>query len=56
MNEIIEKEIEVKKLVKQEAPVVEIKGLYKAFDHVGVLKGVNLNVRKGENVDRKSVV
>ena len=50
MNEIIEKEIEVKKLVKQEAPVVEIKGLYKAFDHVGVLKGVNLTVRKGENV------
>jgi phospholipid/cholesterol/gamma-HCH transport system ATP-binding protein len=50
MNEIIEKEIEVKILVKQEAPVVEIKGLCKAFDHVGVLKGVNLIVRKGENV------
>ena len=34
----------------QQIPVVEIKGLFKAYDHRPVLKGVNLTVGKGENV------
>jgi phospholipid/cholesterol/gamma-HCH transport system ATP-binding protein len=45
-----ESEVEVEPVVNEGIPVVEIKGLYKAFNHRGVLKGVDLAVRKGENV------
>jgi phospholipid/cholesterol/gamma-HCH transport system ATP-binding protein len=49
--EIREKsELAVEPLLRVETPVVEIKGLYKAFANRAVLKGVNLTVAKGENV------
>ena len=38
-------------------PVINIKGLYKSFGkNTDILKGVDLTVKKGENLDRKSVV
>jgi len=37
-------------IVKQENPVISIKGLYKSFGDLDVLKGVDLDIYKGENV------
>ena len=36
--------------IKRDTPVITIKDLYKSFDDLNVLKGVNLSVYKGENV------
>ena len=36
--------------VKQSSPVIEIKNLHKSFGSNDVLKGVNLTVKKGENL------
>lgn len=35
---------------KNTTPVIEIKGLYKSFGKNNVLKGVNISVKKGENL------
>ena len=37
-------------IIKRDTPVITIKDLYKSFDDLAVLKGVNLTVYKGENV------
>jgi phospholipid/cholesterol/gamma-HCH transport system ATP-binding protein len=37
-------------IINRETPVITIKDLYKSFDDLEVLKGVNLTVYKGENV------
>ena len=37
-------------IINREVPVITIKDLYKSFDDLAVLKGVNLTVYKGENV------
>lgn len=36
--------------INRDTPVITIKDLYKSFDDLAVLKGVNLTVYKGENV------
>jgi phospholipid/cholesterol/gamma-HCH transport system ATP-binding protein len=36
--------------ISKEAPVISIKGLYKSFGTLDVLKGVDLDIYKGENV------
>ena len=37
-------------IINRDIPVITIKDLYKSFDDLDVLKGVNLTVYKGENV------
>ena len=37
-------------IIQRDTPVITIKDLYKSFDDLAVLKGVNLTVYKGENV------
>jgi len=37
-------------IINRDTPVIIIKDLYKSFDDLAVLKGVNLTVNKGENV------
>jgi len=37
-------------IIQRDTPVIIIKNLYKSFDDLAVLKGVNLTVYKGENV------
>jgi phospholipid/cholesterol/gamma-HCH transport system ATP-binding protein len=37
-------------IINRDTPVIIIKDLYKSFDDLAVLKGVNLTVYKGENV------
>jgi phospholipid/cholesterol/gamma-HCH transport system ATP-binding protein len=37
-------------IINRDIPVITIKDLYKSFDDLAVLKGVNLTVYKGENV------
>ena len=43
-------EVEKEHIINQDEPVISIKGLYKSFDDLEVLKGVNFNLFKGENV------
>jgi phospholipid/cholesterol/gamma-HCH transport system ATP-binding protein len=50
MNTMIDQEVEVKRSVDKGMPVVEINGLCKSFNRMAVLKGVNLTVKKGENL------
>jgi phospholipid/cholesterol/gamma-HCH transport system ATP-binding protein len=38
------------KIINRDIPVITIKDLYKSFEDLDVLKGVNLTVYKGENV------
>ncbi|MFV5699678.1 ABC transporter ATP-binding protein [Flavobacterium sp. ZT3R17] len=42
--------IDANKTTIKNAPIIEIKDLYKAFGNNEVLKGVNLSVNKGENL------
>src|ERR1035437_2066156 len=37
-------------IINYEEPVISIKGLYKSFDDLQVLKGIDFNLFKGENV------
>ena len=37
-------------IINSENPVISIRGLYKSFDELHVLKGIDLTVSKGENV------
>ncbi len=37
-------------IINYEEPVISIKGLYKSFDDLQVLKGIDFNLYKGENV------
>ena len=39
-----------KNIINQDEKVISIKGLYKSFDELEVLKGIDLDVFKGENV------
>ena len=39
-----------KHTIDKDESVISIKGLYKSFDELDVLKGVDLNVFKGENI------
>jgi phospholipid/cholesterol/gamma-HCH transport system ATP-binding protein len=41
---------DIQPIVSSSEPVIIIKGLYKSFDDLAVLKGVDLTVYKGENV------
>lgn len=41
---------EIEQIINQDEPVIIIKDLYKSFEDLAVLKGVNLTVYKGENV------
>jgi phospholipid/cholesterol/gamma-HCH transport system ATP-binding protein len=43
-------EIHTEKNAADNDPVVEIKGLCKSFNHTDILKGVDLTVKKGENL------
>lgn len=44
------KQNQVAEPVDENAPVIEIRDLYKSFGDLHVLKGINLDVNKGENV------
>jgi len=37
-------------IINKEESVISITGLYKAFDDLEVLKGINFNLFKGENI------
>ncbi len=37
-------------IIIKEEPVISIKGLYKSFENLDVLKGIDFNLFKGENV------
>ena len=37
-------------IIDKNEPVISITGLYKAFDDLPVLKGIDFNLSKGENV------
>src|SRR5665647_502214 len=39
-----------KYITKKDEPVISIKGLYKSFGNLKVLKGIDFNLFKGENV------
>lgn len=41
---------EIEQIINHDEPVIIIKDLFKSFDDLAVLKGVNLTVYKGENV------
>ena len=41
---------EIEQIINHDEPVILIKDLYKSFEDLAVLKGVNLTVYKGENV------
>ena len=37
-------------IINKDESVISIRGLYKSFDDLDVLKGIDLNLFKGENV------